>query len=434
MMLTRWRLEIILITLVLLTLIAIAAEKKILQAAMIITPQSNYLLETYTDARNGGSSQAEIINSQQFQWRCLLKDKYDYPYCGFEIVFDPKRERGLDLSHFTKIRLWLDYQGPNKTLRVYLRNFDPLYSSVDIEPSTKYNQIEFPIDLLEKQPLEFSLKDFFVADWWLVEYNIPPKLSHPQFDNIIMVEIQTGSKEPLGEHNFQLKKVELIGQRLTTEKWYLFIMSSWLGVFVIFLGYRIAALNSQVRSQKKRESELLEINSLLDLRSKQLEEKNKTDSLTGAFNREGIEEAIRIGLEEWRSQKKPLSLVLIDIDHFKKINDTYGHAIGDHVLSALSHIVKQHIRTNDLFARWGGEEFVLLCRDTKIEKATLIAEKIRELIANFAFKDNVRVTASFGVATLNANETLEQLFNNADKALYEAKHQGRNRVHVAEYL
>jgi diguanylate cyclase (GGDEF)-like protein len=113
---------------------------------------------------------------------------------------------------------------------------------------------------------------------------------------------------------------------------------------------------------------------------------------------------------------------------------TYGHAIGDHVLSALSHIVKQHIRTNDLFARWGGEEFVLLCRDTKIEKATLIAEKIRELIANFAFKDNVRVTASFGVATLNANETLEQLFNNADKALYEAKHQGRNRVHVAEYL
>jgi diguanylate cyclase (GGDEF)-like protein len=246
--------------------------------------------------------------------------------------------------------------------------------------------------------------------------------------------VQTGSKEPLGEHNFQLQKVELVGQRLTTEKWYLFIMSSWLGIFVIFLGYRIASLNNQVRSQKKRESELLEINSLLDLRGKQLEEKSKTDSLTGAFNRQGIEDAIRIGLWEWRSQKKPLSLILIDIDHFKKINDEYGHAIGDHVLSALSNIVKQHIRSNDLFARWGGEEFVLLCRDTKIEQATLIAEKIRELIASFAFKDNVQVTASFGVATLHANETLEQLFNHADKALYEAKHQGRNRVIVAEYL
>jgi diguanylate cyclase (GGDEF)-like protein len=211
-------------------------------------------------------------------------------------------------------------------------------------------------------------------------------------------------------------------------------MLAWLGIFVIFLGYRIATLNNQVRSQKKREAELLEINSLLDLRGQQLEEKSKTDTLTGAFNRQGIEEAIRIGLWEWRSQKKPLSLVLMDIDHFKNINDEHGHMIGDHVLSTLSNLVKQHIRTNDLFARWGGEEFVLVCRDTKIEQASLIADKIRELIASYAFNDNIQVTASFGVATLNANETLEQLFNNADKALYKAKDQGRNRVVVAEYL
>ena len=433
-MLTKWRLEIILTALVLLTLLAIATEKKILQAAMIITPQSGHFIELYDDSRADGNSHAEITNLQNFQWRCTLKAKHAYPHCGFQIIFDPKREHGLDLSHFTKVRLWLDYQGPNKTLRVYLRNFDPRYSSVDIQASTKYNQIEFSTDLLNDQPLEFSLRDFFVADWWLLEFNIPPKLRHPQFDNIIMFEVQTGSKEPLGEHNFQLKKVELVGQRLPTEKWYLLIMCAWLGVFVIFLGFRIAALNSQVRSQKKREAELLEINSLLDLRGKQLEEKSKTDSLTGAFNRQGIEDAIKIGLWEWRSQKKPLSLILIDIDHFKKINDTHGHAVGDFVLATLSNIVKQHIRTNDLFARWGGEEFVLLCRDTKIEQASLIAEKIRELIASFTFKENMLVTASFGVATLNANETLEQLFNNADKALYDAKHHGRNRVVVAEFI
>lgn len=433
-MLAKWRLEIILISLVLLTIVAIIAEKKILQASMAITPQSGYSIEVYDDTRSNGNSHAEMVNPQNFQWRCVLKDKYTYPYCGFEIFFDPKRENGVDLSHYNKIRLWLDYKGPNKTLRIYLRNFDPLYSTPGVEASTKYNQIEFSTDLLKDQVLEFSLKDFFVADWWLIEYNIPPQLRHPQFDNIIMIEVQTGSKEPLGEHNFHLKKVELIGQRLTTEKWYLMIMLAWLGVIVLFLAYRIASLNSQVHSQKKREAELLEINSLLDLRSKQLEEKSKTDSLTGAFNREGIEEAIRIGLWEWRSQKKPLSLILIDIDHFKKINDEHGHAVGDHVLSTLSNIVKQHIRTNDLFARWGGEEFVLVCRNTKIEQASLIAEKIRELIANYAFNNNVKVTASFGVATLNANETLEQLFSNADKALYKAKHEGRNRVIVAEYV
>lgn len=430
----KWRLEIILIILVLLTIVAIIAEKKILQASMSINPQSGYSIDVYDDTRNGGNSHAEMVNPQNFQWRCVLKDKFTYPYCGFEIFFDPKRENGVDLSNYNKIRLWLDYKGPNKTLRIYLRNFDPLYSTPGVEASTKYNQIEFSTDLLKDQVIEFSLRDFFVADWWLIEYNIPPQLRHPQFDNITIVEIQTGSKEPLGEHNFHLKKVELIGQRLTTEKWYLLIMLTWLGVIVLFLAYRIATLNNQVRSQKKREAELLEINSLLDLRGKQLEEKSKTDSLTGAFNREGIEEAIRIGLWEWRSQKKPLSLILMDIDHFKKINDEHGHAIGDYVLSALSHIVKQHIRTNDLFARWGGEEFVLVCRNTKIEQASLIAEKTRELIANYAFNGDLRVTASFGVATLNANETLEQLFSNADKALYQAKHAGRNKVITAEYL
>jgi diguanylate cyclase (GGDEF)-like protein len=433
-MFVKWRLEIILISLVLLTIVAIIAEKKILQASLSITPQSGYSIEAYDDTRSGGNSRAEIINPQTFQWRCVLKNKFTYPYCGFEIFFDPKRENGVDLSHYNKIRLWLDYKGPNKTLRIYLRNFDPLYSTPGVEASTKYNQLEFSTDLLKNQVLEFSLKDFFVADWWLIEYNIPPQLRHPQFDNIVMVEIQTGSKEPLGEHDFHLKKVELIGQRLTTEKWYLMIMLAWLGVIVLFLAYRIATLNSQVRSQKKREAELLEINSLLDVRSKQLEEKSKTDSLTGAFNREGIEEAIRIGLWEWRSQKKPLSLILIDIDHFKKINDMHGHAIGDHVLATLSHIVKQHIRTDDLFARWGGEEFLLVCRNTRIEQASLIAEKIRELTANYTFNENVKVTASFGVATLNANETLEQLFNNADTALYQAKRDGRNRIVVAEYV
>lgn len=431
-MLTKWRLEIVLILLVLITFIAIIAEQKILHSSMVVTPRDGNFIEVYDDKRNGGNSVSKITDPENFRWQCILGNKFDYPYCGFEIFFGPNREQGIDLSRYNKIRVWLDYKGPNKTLRIYLRNFDPLYSSPDIEPSTKYNQIEFSTDLLDNQYLEFSLKDFFVADWWLVEYNIPPQLSHPQFDNIIMFEIQTGSKEPLGEHNFHLKKLELVGQRLTTEKWYLMIMLAWLGAIVIFLAYRIISLTSQVRSQKKRETELLEINSLLDLRSKELEEKSKTDSLTGAFNREGIEEAIRIGLSEWRNQKKPLSLIMIDIDHFKKINDDYGHAVGDNVLSGMSQLVKAHIRNNDLFARWGGEEFVLVCRDTTVDQAHLIAEKTRELIANHEFNDKVKVTASFGVATLNASETLEQLFNNADKALYQAKHQGRNNVVVAE--
>ena len=111
---TKWRLEIILFALVLLTLLAVIAEKKILQAAMIITPQSGHLIELYDDSRAGGNSHAEIINLQNFQWRCTLKAKYAYPHCGFEIMFDPKREHGLDLSHFTKFVSGLTIKAPTK--------------------------------------------------------------------------------------------------------------------------------------------------------------------------------------------------------------------------------------------------------------------------------------------------------------------------------
>jgi diguanylate cyclase (GGDEF)-like protein len=197
------------------------------------------------------------------------------------------------------------------------------------------------------------------------------------------------------------------------------------------LASRIIKLKDEVVIQRKREAELLEINELLDTRSKALEIKAKTDPLTGAFNRLGIEEVISLGLQEWRQYRKPLSLVMIDIDHFKQVNDRHGHDVGDLVLSNLSNIVQQHTRAQDLFARWGGEEFVLVCRDTDLDSACTIADKLRELIANQTLHQNILVTASFGVATLKTNENLEQLFKAADTALYKAKSAGRNRVVTA---
>ena len=431
MMYKRWALEIAPIILVLLTVLAITFKEKILQTTLIITPESHPQTYLYTDVLSGGNSTAEKTSQDTFEWKCNLNNQFPYPYCGFEVYLGPDRINGKNLNQFDRIKLWVDYSGNSETLRIYLRNFDPIYSTRGVEKSTKYNQLEFPVTLLKNQPIEFSLRDFFVANWWIVELKIDPELSHPQFDNIVFIEVHTGSQTPSGEHRFRWKKVELSGQWISAEKWYLLIMSTWLTGFLVFIGYRIFSLGNQVRHQKKREQELLEINSLLDVRSKLLEEKSKTDSLTGAFNREGVEESIRLGLWEWRNENKPLSLILIDIDHFKNINDQYGHSIGDRVLSSLSQLIIQHVRANDFFARWGGEEFVLFCRNTNIEQTAAIAEKIRALIEHHHFHNNVQVTASMGVATLHANETLEQLFNNADRALYQAKNQGRNRVIIA---
>lgn len=432
-MLSTFRFEKALGLMVALTILAILGEQRILKTSMVIDSGSGYPVHLYNDVTSDGNSETDLIDPVNFEWRCLLKDQYTYPFCGFEILLDPQREQGLDFSRYDKIKIWLDYTGASETVRIYLRNFDSRYSISGDDPSTKYNQIEFNANLLNES-VEFSLSDFFVANWWLLEYKIPPQLGHPQFDNIVVFEVQTGTGKALGEHHFRLHRVELSGQQLSTEEWYLSIMISWLVVILLFLGYRIVLLSDEVRQQKRREIELLEINTLLDMRSKQLEEKSKTDALTGAFNREGIEEAIKVGLWEWRSHRKPLSIVMLDIDHFKQINDTYGHGVGDQVLSTLSQLVHQYIRSDDLFARWGGEEFVLVCRNTRIEQATVIAEKLRERIAEQVFESGLLITVSMGVATLNANEPLEQLFKSADDALYKAKNSGRNQVVVADQV
>ena len=422
--------EIVLGLLVILTIFAIAGEEQILEEHLVIDQKSGLALNIYDDRESGGTSSIHLEDEKNMRWHCILRDSYSYPYCGFEVLFDKERTNGIDLRHYNKIRMHLDYNGPSQTVRISLRNFDPLYSKKEILQSTKYNQIEFNVALLNGVA-EFSLKDFFVANWWVLENKIPPQLSHPQFDNITIFEVQSGSGKPLGKHQFQLHRVEFIGQALSTADWYLVIMMIWLGIILSFLAYRIIKLKDEVVIQRKRESELIEINEVLDTRSKALEIQAKTDPLTGVFNRLGIEEAISLGLQDWSQHRKPLSLVMIDIDHFKQVNDKYGHDVGDLVLSNLSNIVQQHTRTQDLFARWGGEEFVLVCRDTDIDSARAIADKLRELIANQTLHKNIKITASFGVATLKTYENLEQLFKAADTALYEAKSSGRNRVATA---
>lgn len=125
---------------------------------------------------------------------------------------------------------------------------------------------------------------------------------------------------------------------------------------------------------------------------------------------------------------KPLSIILFDIDHFKQINDTYGHLIGDRMLHALAALVKSRIRASDIFARWGGEEFVLLLSDTELFHAVQIAQMLRLAIEQTEFEEGIRFSCSFGVAQLAEDEAQSVLLERADALMYEAKARGRNRV------
>lgn len=159
------------------------------------------------------------------------------------------------------------------------------------------------------------------------------------------------------------------------------------------------------------------------------------DTLTGTLNRAAFDTMLEKEIDIVQRHNNPLSLLVLDIDHFKKINDTYGHAMGDNALKAMVNRVNDKIRSSDILFRYGGEEFTIVLSNTDTNGAILLAERIREAIEDMVYINDdtaMRFTVSIGVSTLAKNESGTVLFDRADKALYEAKRSGRNQVMLAE--
>ena len=166
----------------------------------------------------------------------------------------------------------------------------------------------------------------------------------------------------------------------------------------------------------------------LQARVAELEALSATDALTGAWNRTHFDRAVSAEVQRSLRFKQPVSLVFIDIDHFKQVNDTYGHPAGDSVLRELTRLIGTTIRSIDLLFRWGGEEFVVLASATGYRFTADLAERIRFAVERHPFAGVARVTISIGVAEHLAGERVERWFGRADQALYRAKNEGRNRV------
>ncbi|PHR25674.1 MAG: GGDEF domain-containing protein [Hoeflea sp.] len=206
------------------------------------------------------------------------------------------------------------------------------------------------------------------------------------------------------------------------------VMAGLSAVCGFMLVYPIMSRGLRERGKLQKMTESLSVRSL------SLEHAAVTDSLTGMYNRRYFDDALAEYLEAFGHINKPIGMVILDLDHFKKVNDTHGHDVGDKVLREVAECLQVFTRYHDVLARLGGEEFAILSPNITEQQLYSLSDRIRQAVSELRIVNGnvtLKVTVSAGLAIWDGAETGEELYRRADKQLYEAKRQGRNRVCAA---
>lgn len=421
----------LLLALLLSTLLALYANANWMTRVLRIDASTHTLQQVtaVNDQEEGGRSLARI-EPQGSGWvlHCNIQRGYEWPFCDLQIPLGVAGQ-GLDLSQFDSLRLWVRATGPepHQQVRVFLRNFDAAYSSSKNVADLKPHELVFDPGA-ESMPLALRLSQFMVASWWVQEHPLPARLQGPQLDRVKLLSLTTGGQVQPGEHRIYLDGAEFVGLWVQPATFRLGVIAVWVLSMGIFLLWDWRRSRLRLSQTLRRKRELQKANARLVMRSDEYEAKAHHDGLTGVSNRIGLQHDLKLLMRAQEELLFPLAIVFVDIDHFKRINDTLGHDAGDEVLKFFAVNLKANIQREDLLARWGGEEFVLMMPQTTEQEAAAVAERLRQHLGGLAWPAGLQVTSSFGVAQADGEASVEAAVTAADQAMYRAKRLGRNRV------
>jgi diguanylate cyclase (GGDEF)-like protein len=394
---------------------------------------SNLYLLRPNDAAEGNPVQ--WVDADALHWHCHYTAPASYQPCGLTFVLGAADEptRGVDLSRFDTLELDLAYRGSSPAVRVAVRNFDPRFSRVDDANSARIQSINLrPRDL--DRPLTLQLNELTVPEWWVQQFDLPREYNRPGLENATALAIDLPSELTGQQHDLQVRRLTLTGAWVSRDRIYLAILCGWLVVATLLALRRWNQLTRRHNRQRREIDALTSRTRQLRIEQDRLRRLATIDELTGVLNRRGMEQA----LDDFEEAAQGVTLVLLDIDHFKRVNDDHGHDCGDEVLQRVTAVIAANLRASDVFGRWGGEEFLIACQGLRLGDAGRLAEKLRENVqqAQIMRGDNRRipVTASFGVALAPPGAPVAGALKRADEALYRAKRSGRNRVEIDQTL
>ena len=282
-----------------------------------------------------------------------------------------------------------------------------------------------------QERFELELNDFYVPSWWMTFSSDGSSTVEPELHNVVELQIATGDSRLIRNEIITINGVRFDGKWISSTELNAGIIGFWLLVFALRFVVQYRSISQSLKRHKSSVLDLKSLNRLLDIEKEKFANMAKHDELTKLLNRAGARDILFRVQQAYTLRSQTSSMILLDIDDFKQINDTHGHIVGDQVLFEVAQLLESNSRHYDHVIRWGGEEFVIVCEKSAIDKAVKFAEKLRAMFEQTTFAQDLQVTCSFGVSEIKSNET-EAWFQEADDKLYRAKSDGKNKVISSE--
>jgi diguanylate cyclase (GGDEF)-like protein len=389
-------------------------EETLLTEKVTFTPdsiRSSQEIFSYGDQDVGGTSSATTSQSRKLSWTCNITRAFEHPYCGFGFTISSRRDHGVDLSEFDQVVIELYRAGPGHLVRLYLKNFNPAYSHFNVPQTEKYNYTDFAtVD--GSQTVVLPLTRFTVVDWWKQEQKLAPELLQPEVKNVVAVELQDGLEGRAGRYLTTIREVRFERRILSAKEFYTLLVSCW----VVIIGALLWYYRRQVARRRELEAE-------------QLRWASEHDILTGLPNRRAFQSRLQAATFRSMTNGTSVALLIMDLDHFKHVNDSLGHAAGDELLRTISDRLRKVVRAGDFVARLGGDEFAIIIEplDSSDDALNLAKQIVGRLTPPVNVGGRmVRSGASIGAAVFPEHaDRADELFKAADTALYAIKGSGR---------
>jgi diguanylate cyclase (GGDEF)-like protein len=355
---------------------------------------------------------------------CQIIKKVDWPHCKLNFDF-LKGATGIDMSHFEYVIVDANYTGRGTPkFALIMSEAEEGLTRLDQWQTYKVLQVE-GLDLPANGRLMVPFNWFVVAQWW--KDMAKPSIEHSvvNVDNIVYAGLAMNFGGVEGEHVLTLHSLRLQGKLISQADLLLILVAMWVLCAVGWLAVLSLSLRTQLKDSKAAIALLSTINKALQLEARELAGQAHIDPLTGVLNRQGLRAAL---MNTSSLLTDPMAVIFIDIDHFKSINDTHGHDIGDEVLRKFASVIASGIRSSDRLVRWGGEEFLIICPMTNVYQGRILADNLRHSLHQQTWPAGLRVTASFGVSQHHERDEVGVAIKRADAELYRAKQGGRDRV------